>query len=133
MAQTPSGTGRATTTKPTTTTPTRTVKTRRDPTTPTKAPLSAESDKFVVLGNTFREKQMWNAAEAAYKEATRLWSNNGEAYLWLGYLYLDERNPDLANKVENAQSVLSKLRSINSAHAASLAEAIAAFRNEIAH
>jgi hypothetical protein len=130
IAQTPSGTGRATTTPPP---PKRTVKIRRDPTVATKTPSSVESDKFMLLGNGFREKQMWNAAEAAYKEATKVWSGNGEAYLLLGYLYLDEKNPELSKKVENARAVLGKLRSVNSSHAASLAEAINAFQNEIAH
>lgn len=106
---------------------------RRDPTVATKAPSSVDSDKFIELGNGFRDKQMWNAAEAAYKEATKVWSRNGEAYLLLGYLYLDEKNPDLSKKVENARRVLGELRSINSAHAASLSDAISAFQNEIAH
>ncbi len=132
MAQTPSGTGRAPVTQPPP--KQRTVKIpRRDSTIAAKAPSSVESDKFIELGNGFREKAMWNAAEAAYKEATKVWSGNGEAYLLLGYLYLDEKNPELAKKVENARGVLGKLQSINSAHAASLSEAIKSFQNEIAH
>ena len=100
--------------KPTTTTrrPTH-PRTPRPPTTSATA-ASTESDKFLDLGGHFREERKWNAAEAAYKEAIKLWPGNADALLELGYLYIDR------NKLPEAQSVLSKLRGVNSSFAAEL-------------
>lgn len=128
---TPSDTGRAPTTTPP---PRRVIKApRRDTTDASKAPSSVESYNFVDLGNRFRDKGRWNAAEAAYKEAHRIWASNGEALLRLGYVYLDEKNPDFAEKIEKARAVQVKLRSVDSSLAATLLADINAFQKEIAH
>ncbi len=128
---TPSDTGRATTTTPPTR---RVIKTpRRDPTIASTTPASVESNKFVDLGDSFREKGKWNAAEAAYTEATNVWRANGEALLKLGYVYLDEKNPDIAKKIERARAVQVKLRSVDSSLAATLLADINAFQNQVAH
>ncbi len=103
------------------------------PTTALKTPASVESENFLLLGERFREKEMWNAAEAAYKEAQRSWPGNGEALLELGYLYLDEKNPDLNKKLENARSAYNKLRSVDSSRAATLLADINRFQAQVAH
>ena len=87
----------------------------------------------MVLGDSFRDKQQWNAAEAAYKEAVTVWSGNGEALLELGYLYLDEKNPDTAKKLESARAVHSKLKSVDSSLAATLLEVINKFQKDWIH
>ena len=88
---------------------------RRKPLQPPAArtEASVESDKFLDLGDTFREKEKWNAAEAAYKEAVSVWSGNGEALLELGYLYIDR-------KPQEVGPILSKLRGVNSGLASQL-------------
>ena len=75
---------------------------------------SIESDKFIDLGNSFRAKENWNAAEAAYKEAVKLWSGNAEALTELGYLYIER------GKWSDAQQTYHRLRSINGSDAAEL-------------
>ena len=79
---------------------------------------SIESDNFLILGDGFREKEKWNAAEAAYKEAVKVWSGNGEALLELGYLYIDRKPQELLE-------ILSRLRSVNSGFASQLQAEIA--------
>jgi tetratricopeptide (TPR) repeat protein len=79
-----------------------------------KTPASIESDNFLDLGDRFREKEKWNAAEAAYKEAIKVWPGNADALSELGYLYLD------TNKMDEAQQTLSRLRAVNSSYAAEL-------------
>ena len=121
-------------TPPTTPPPRRIIKTKpRDTTTASATPSSVESYKFVDLGDSFREKGKWNAAEAAYNEATNVWRANGEALLKLGYVYLDEKNPDIAKKIASARAVQVKLRSVDSSLAATLLADINAFQNQVAH
>jgi tetratricopeptide (TPR) repeat protein len=78
------------------------------------SPTVVESDNFLNLGDSFREKEKWNATEAAYKEAVKLWPGNADALLELGYLHVDR------NKLQEAQVVYSKLRGVNSSYAAEL-------------
>ena len=70
--------------------------------------VSEESDRFLSLGDQFAEKNKWNAAEAAYNEATKLSSGNADAWAALGYLYVDQGNLSKAYRVYN------RLRAINS-------------------
>ena len=77
-------------------------------------PTTTESDRFLDLGDSFRQDGKWNAAEAAYKESIAVWSGNAEALLVLGFLYIDR------NRLPEAQSVYSKLRGVNSSVAAEL-------------
>ena len=79
-----------------------------------RTPVSVESDKFLDLGDRFRERKKWNAAEAAYKEAVRVWPGNADALVELGFLYIDR------NKMDEAQQTYSKLRSVNSSYASDL-------------
>jgi tetratricopeptide (TPR) repeat protein len=79
-----------------------------------RTPASIESDNFLTLGDRFREKEKWNAAEAAYKESAKVWPGNAEALLELGFIYVDR------NKLSDAQSVYSKLRALNSSYATEL-------------
>jgi hypothetical protein len=106
---------------------------RKDPGTVSKTPASEASYNFVTLGDRFRDLKKWNAAEAAYKEAVLVWSGNGDALLALGYIYLDEKNPDAAKKLENARGVHSKLRSVDSSLAATLLDEINRFQTQVAH
>jgi len=76
--------------------------------------VSIESDKFIDLGNSFRAKENWNAAEAAYKEAVKIWSGNAEAMAELGYLYIER------GKWTDAQQTYNRLRAINGSDAAEL-------------
>jgi tetratricopeptide (TPR) repeat protein len=92
-----------------------------------KNPAWVESNKFLDLGNTFREQMKWNAAEAAYKEAVSVWSGNADALLELGYLYLDK------NKIDEAQQTLGKLRSVSAPDAAELLAEINRLKNSLAH
>ena len=85
----------------------------RTPVTST-TPATTESDRFLVLGDKFREDRKWNAAEAAYKESINVWPGNANALLELGFLYIDR------NRLPEAQSVYSKLRGVNSSIAAEL-------------
>lgn len=73
-----------------------------------------ESDRFLALGDRFREKGRWNAAEAAYKEAVNVWPSNPEALEELGYIYL------YSNRPQEAQSIYSKLRAVKPAYAQDL-------------
>ena len=85
----------------------------RPPATATTA-ASTESYNFVDLGERFRKERKWNAAEAAYTEAIKVWPGNDEALLELGFLYIDR------NRLPEAQAVHSKLRAINASFAAEL-------------
>jgi len=77
-------------------------------------PTTTESDRFLDLGDSFRQDGKWNAAEAAYKESINVWPGNANALLELGFLYIDR------NRLPEAQSVYSKLRGVNSSVAAEL-------------
>ena len=77
-------------------------------------PTTIESDRFLNLGDSFRQDGKWNAAEAAYKESIAVWSGNADALLELGFLYIDR------NRLPEAQAVYSKLRGVNSSVAAEL-------------
>ncbi|HJP92094.1 MAG TPA: tetratricopeptide repeat protein [Pyrinomonadaceae bacterium] len=77
-------------------------------------PASVESDNFLDLGDRFREQKKWNAAEAAYKEAVKVWPANVDALLELGFLYLDR------NRMDEAQHTYSELRSLNASYASNL-------------
>jgi tetratricopeptide (TPR) repeat protein len=77
--------------------------------------VSSDSDTFVELGDQFYQKGKFNAAEAAYKEALKLWSGNADAVAGLGYLYVSK-----GMRLE-AQSQLSRLRQLDSAMASELA------------
>lgn len=79
-----------------------------------KTPNSDESLKFIELGERFRAKANWNAAEAAYKEATIVAPRNADALLELGLIYVDR------SKWSDAQKTYSQLRAVNSAYAAEL-------------
>jgi len=92
-----------------------------------KTPASIESNKFLDLGDTFREQKKWNAAEAAYKEAVNVWSGNADALLELGLLYIKR------NKIDDAQQTHGKLRSVNASYASELAAEITRLKNAIAH
>ena len=90
-------------------------------------PSSEESNKFFDLGERFREQQKRNAAEAAYKEAIKIWPGNDEALLELGYLYLT------VGKISDAQQVSSRLRSVNGAYASELLADISVRKSTIDH
>jgi tetratricopeptide (TPR) repeat protein len=90
-------------------------------------PNSVESDKFLDLGDSFREQKKWKAAEAAYKEAVNVWPGNADAMLELGFLYLDR------NRLDDAQQTQSKLRSINASFASDLLAEINRRKNTLAH
>jgi tetratricopeptide (TPR) repeat protein len=84
------------------------------PTVISTTPASTESSNFFDLGERFRKERKWNAAEAAYKEAVKVWRGNAQAWLELGYLYVDR------NKIPEAQGVYRDLRAVDSAFAAEL-------------
>jgi tetratricopeptide (TPR) repeat protein len=90
-------------------------------------PASVESDNFLDLGDRFREQQKWNAAEAAYKEAVKVWPDNVNALVELGFLYLDR------NRMDDAQQIHSKLRSVNAAYASDLLAEINRRKAALAH
>ena len=92
-----------------------------------KNPASIESGNFLNLGDTFREQKKWNAAEAAYKEAIKVWPGNVDALLELGFLYLD------TNKLDEAQQSYSELRSLNASYASSLLAEINRYKTTLAH
>jgi tetratricopeptide (TPR) repeat protein len=75
---------------------------------------SDQSNNFLELGNNYFEKSKWNAAEAAYNEATKLSPRNAEAWAALGYLYLQQRN------LGKAWNVYHRLTAIDSGLAADL-------------
>ena len=92
-----------------------------------RSPASVESDKFLDLGDSFREQKKWKAAEAAYKEAVTVWPGNADALLELGFLYLDR------NRLDDAQQTQNKLRSINASFASDLLAEINRYKNTLAH
>lgn len=92
-----------------------------------KNPASVESGNFLALGDTFREQKKWNAAEAAYKEAVKVWSANIDALLELGFLYLDR------NRLDDAQKTYSDLRPLNASYASSLLAEINKYKATLAH
>lgn len=89
-------------------------KVRQTAPTTSKTANSVESDHFLDLGDRFKAQQKWKAAEAAYKEASNVWSGNAEALQELGYLYLS------IGKIADAQQTYNRLRSINGAYASEL-------------
>ena len=93
----------------------------------TKAPQSVESDKFIDLGDDFRRKQSWNAAEAAYKEAIKLSPGNADADVELGFLYVDR------DKMDEAQRTYAQLRSLSPSYASDLLAEINKRRNQRVH
>ncbi|HJT65854.1 MAG TPA: tetratricopeptide repeat protein, partial [Pyrinomonadaceae bacterium] len=93
----------------------------------TKAPQSVESDKFIDLGDDFRRKQNWNAAEAAYKEAIKLSPGNADAVVELGFLYVDR------DKMDEAQRTYAQLRSLSPSYANDLLAEINKRRNQRVH
>ena len=106
---------------------------RPQPTTTAATPSSVESQNFVDLGDRFREKEKWNAAEAAFKEASKIWPGNGDALLALAYLYLDKKNLDATKRLENARMVHARLRQVDSSLASILLTEINKFQAQIAH
>ena len=97
------------------------------PTVVTRPPQSVESDKFIDLGDDFRGKQKWNAAEAAYREAVKIWSGNADALVELGFLYVDR------NKMDEAQRTYVQLRSVSSSYASDLLAEINKRRAQLQH
>ena len=85
----------------------------------TTSPGVTESDRFLELGDRFQEKERWNAAESAYKEAVKLWPRNAEALTELGYIYLN------SNRIPEAQATASKLQGVNPQYARELQSDIA--------
>lgn len=92
-----------------------------------RSPASVESDKFLDLGDNFREQKKWKAAEAAYKEAVNVWPGNADALLELGFLYLDR------NRLDDAQQTQARLRSVNASFASDLLSEINKRKNTLAH
>lgn len=92
-----------------------------------KTPTSIESNNFLDLGNRFREQEKWNAAEAAYKEAVKVWPANVDARLELGFLYLDR------NKLDGAQQTYNELRPLNASYASTLLAEINRYKAALAH
>ncbi len=90
----------------------------------TTTPGVAESDRFLELGDRFQEKERWNAAESAYKEAIKLWPRNAEALTELGYIYLN------SNRIQEAQATAGKLQGVNPQYARELQSDIAKQRNK---
>lgn len=82
---------------------------------PTTSSNSTDSDGFVELGDQFYQKGKFNAAEAAYKEALKLWTGNADAVAGLGYLYVSK------GMRQEAQTQLGRLRQLDSAMASELA------------
>jgi len=92
-----------------------------------RTPASAESNNFLDLGDRFRKQEKWKAAEAAYKEAVKVWPGNVDALLELGLLYVDR------NRMEEAQLTYSKLRSLNASYASDLLAEIERLKTTLAH
>ena len=90
-------------------------------------PASVESDNFLNLGDSFRAQKKWKAAEAAYKEAVKVWPANVDARLELGLLYLDR------NRMDDAQQTYSELRSLNASYASNLLAEINRGKAALAH
>jgi tetratricopeptide (TPR) repeat protein len=93
----------------------------------TRNPASVESNNFVDLGDTFRQQKKWKAAEAAYKEAIIVWSGNADAVSELGFLYVDR------NRIDEAEKLLGKLRSLNASYASDLLAEINRSKNALKH
>jgi hypothetical protein len=89
---------------------------------------SAVSKDLVTLGDRFRKKEKWNAAEAAYKEAVTAWRGNGDALLALGYLYLDVKDLSAEQRLEKARTIHNQLRSVDGSLASLLLIAINDFK-----
>lgn len=89
--------------------------------------VSVESGNFLNLGNDFRKQKKWKAAEAAYKEAVKVWPGNVEARLELGLLYLDR------NRIEEAQQTHAELRALNATYASNLLAEINRRKAILAH
>jgi len=92
-----------------------------------KNPAAVESNNFLDLGGGFREQKKWKAAEAAYKEAVKVWPGNVDALLELGFLYLDR------NKIDEAQQTYIQLRSFNASFASDLLAEINRRKAALAH
>lgn len=92
-----------------------------------KNPASIESDNFLNLGDDFRGQKKWKAAEAAYKEAVKVWPANVDVRLELGFLYLDR------NRMDEAQQTYSELRSLNASYASNLLAEINRRKAALAH
>jgi len=92
-----------------------------------KNPASVESDNFLDLGDSFREQKKWKAAEAAYKEAVKVWPGNVDARLELGLLYVDR------TRMDEAQQTYSELRSLNASYASTLLAEINRRKATLAH
>jgi tetratricopeptide (TPR) repeat protein len=90
-------------------------------------PAAVESGNFFDLGDRFRKQNKWKAAEAAYKEAVKVWPANVDALLALGFLYLDR------NKIDEAQQTYSELRSLNASYASNLLAEINRHKATLAH
>ncbi len=102
-------------------------KARRTAPAASRNPDSVESYNFLDLGDRFREQEKWKAAEAAYKEAVRVWPDNVDALVELGFLYLDR------NRIDEAQQTHSKLRSLNASYASDLLAEINRRKAALAH
>lgn len=92
-----------------------------------RTPVSIESNNFLDLGDRFREQKKWKAAEAAYKEAVKVWPANVDALVELGFLYVDR------NRIEEAEQTYSKLRSLNASYASELLVEINRLKSALAH
>jgi len=92
-----------------------------------KNPAAVESDNFFDLADGFRQQKKWKAAEAAYKEAVKVWPANVDALSELGFLYLD------MNRIDEAQQTYSKLRSLNASYASTLLAEINRRKAALAH
>jgi tetratricopeptide (TPR) repeat protein len=92
-----------------------------------RSPASVESNNFFDLGERFREQEKWKAAEAAYKEAVAVWPGNTDALTELGFLYLDR------NRLDEAQQIYVKLRSLNASYASELLAEINRRKATLAH
>ncbi|HVI72651.1 MAG TPA: tetratricopeptide repeat protein, partial [Pyrinomonadaceae bacterium] len=86
-----------------------------------------ESNNFLDLGESFRGQKKWKAAEAAYKEAVKVWPGNVDARLELGLLYVDR------TKMDEAQQTYSELRSLNASYASTLLAEINRRKATLAH
>ena len=90
-------------------------------------PASVESDNFLDLGDLFQRQKKWKAAEAAYKEAVKVWPANVDARLELGFLYVAR------NRMDEAQQTYSELRSLNASYASNLLAEINRHKATLAH
>lgn len=100
---------------------------RPTPPAASKSGSAVESGNFLDLGDSFRAQKKWKAAEAAYKEAVKVWPGNVEALLELGYLYLDR------NRLDEAQQTYNELRSVNASYASNLLAEINRYKAKLAH